>query len=273
MLLNWLRPVALRATLPDSCMTHAPGAPWDGYPAFARTFWDDSSMTRTLARVLGFPVTPITLDTPDSCSYDGWVSGGGCRFGFTEPVSNTVFQVRAWVRARVRVPSAARPIGWQASDLRCMWGGARTHSPAARCPYALRRLIGGRVTRRLWCRPPYRRLVVLMTSRCQSHRLHEPSPPPAPATSAAHLIALPPQPPPPPPTPPQVGLDSCPSSSVPYVSVSCSGPWCANFMRPCSPNLNPVAECGNRGLICRKPFPGAGNVPGGQLLQWMTAFG
>ena len=64
---------------------------------------------------------------------------------------------------------------------------------------------------------------------------------------------------------------------MPYVSLSCRGPWCANFMRPCS--LNPqfgagVGDCGRAGLSCRKPWPGAGtDVPisqTGQLFDWLT---
>ena len=79
---------------------------------------------------------------------------------------------------------------------------------------------------------------------------------------------------------PQIGIDRCPSSSMPYFSVSCRGAWCTNFMRPCSraPVIAPnTPDCSDTaGLICRKPWPGSiTDVPGaassnaGQLLDWL----
>lgn len=32
----------------------------------------------------------------------------------------------------------------------------------------------------------------------------------------------------------QLGVRECPNSYLPYMSLSCSGPWCSSFMRPCA---------------------------------------
>ena len=78
----------------------------------------------------------------------------------------------------------------------------------------------------------------------------------------------------------QIGVDECPASSMPYLSLSCRGPWCTNFMRPCSTNPGVgAADCGTAGLRCRKPWPGTTDVAGnaqqrrGQLLNWLIEFG
>ena len=142
---------------------------FDGRPNFAQTFFDDSAMTTVFSRWFGVPRTPISLPLPDSCTYDGYAAGLGCRLQFSEPISNT------------RV---------------------------------------------------------------------------------------------------QIGIDECPASSMPYFSLSCRGPWCTDFMRPCSANpLVGPNDCGNVGLVCRKAWPGTTDVAGqanlmrGQLLNWMTQFG
>lgn len=43
----------------------------------------------------------------------------------------------------------------------------------------------------------------------------------------------------------QLGLKECPNSYVPYMSLSCSGPWCSSFMRPCAiPGASsPATKC------------------------------
>ena len=78
----------------------------------------------------------------------------------------------------------------------------------------------------------------------------------------------------------QIGIDACAASSVPYVSLSCRGPWCTNFMTPCSRDVTVgPGDCGTGGLVCRKPWPGTTDIPGvansfrGQLINWLTQFG
>lgn len=67
----------------------------------------------------------------------------------------------------------------------------------------------------------------------------------------------------------QVGIDSCPASSVPYISIACKGPWCVNFMRPCL-KAQTVTDCGIEGLVCRELFPGAPKTVGDQMLDWLS---
>ena len=52
-----------------------------------------------------------------------------------------------------------------------------------------------------------------------------------------------------------VGMDACPASDMPYISITCQGRWCDHILKPCSLSLD---ECGVDGLICRQLMPGSG---------------
>jgi hypothetical protein len=70
----------------------------------------------------------------------------------------------------------------------------------------------------------------------------------------------------------QMGIDQCPASSVPYASVSCAGPWCANLMRPCIKTTSGLSDCGTEGLVCDELLPGVFKTSGtDQLLDWFTS--
>ena len=66
-----------------------------------------------------------------------------------------------------------------------------------------------------------------------------------------------------------MGIDECPNSFVPYVSVSCHGPWCINATKPCSKSV--AGDCGGDGLVCRELFPGLIRKQGtDQMLDWLV---
>lgn len=72
----------------------------------------------------------------------------------------------------------------------------------------------------------------------------------------------------------QVGVDRCPRSFLPYISITCRGKWCENFMRPCEINTN-APQCGD-GLVCRTTEDDTGRNgenPGDQLLLNLTEWG
>jgi len=57
---------------------------------------------------------------------------------------------------------------------------------------------------------------------------------------------------------------------MPYASVACTGPWCANFMRPCTRVA--VNDCGSEGLVCAELFPGVFKTSAtDQLLDWLSS--
>jgi hypothetical protein len=56
----------------------------------------------------------------------------------------------------------------------------------------------------------------------------------------------------------QIGMDKCPNSYLPYVSISCRGPYCPFFGSPCADtNVNSNSDCGGQssGLVCREAQP------------------
>ena len=77
MLLNWLRPLAKRKKLPDTCMKHRAVDNFDGKPAFAQTFFDQSAFTTMLPDWFpAIPRMPISLFAQEGCTYEGYSECG-----------------------------------------------------------------------------------------------------------------------------------------------------------------------------------------------------
>ena len=73
MLLNWLRPLVKRRKLPDTCMKHRAADSFDGKPAFAQTFFDQSAWTTMLPDWFpAIPRLPINLFAQQGCTYEGY---------------------------------------------------------------------------------------------------------------------------------------------------------------------------------------------------------
>ena len=73
MLLNWLRPLVKRKKLPDTCMKHRAADSFDGKPAFAQTFFDQSAWTTMLPDWFpAIPRLPINLFAQQGCTYEGY---------------------------------------------------------------------------------------------------------------------------------------------------------------------------------------------------------
>ena len=113
MLLNWLRPFGStsmaeppRLQLPAACMAHSNGQPFNNIPVFGTTFFDGSTIGRSFQRWLGLLPTATWMRMPPTCNYASWFLTG-CRFTFTEPITN----VQLNVRARARCTRGA-----------CVWG-------------------------------------------------------------------------------------------------------------------------------------------------------
>jgi len=78
----------------------------------------------------------------------------------------------------------------------------------------------------------------------------------------------------------QVGVDRCPNSFMPYVSITCRGDYCQRLGRPCEPDDpdNVAAQCGptsgqGTNLICRSTEVQAGSESNDQLVTWMRDYG
>ena len=77
MLLNWLRPLVKRKKLPDTCMKHRAADSFDGKPAFAQTFFDQSAWTTMLPDWFpAIPRLPINLFAQQGCTYEGYSECG-----------------------------------------------------------------------------------------------------------------------------------------------------------------------------------------------------
>ena len=131
MVLNWLQGYGNRLTLPQQCQVHLSNSTskasasmrfsrvslgaltttdarivphyslpalcsdWDALPNFPQTFFDDSAMSTTMARWFGLPRIPIYIPMPETCTYQTYAAGLGCKFNFDEPISASRVQVRA----------------------------------------------------------------------------------------------------------------------------------------------------------------------------------
>lgn len=299
MLLNWLQPVARREKLPADCMTHKagtgerdpqqtgrqaaagvmPAAAWlpaawkmhaskrltpyppprstpsscpaarDGKPAFAQTFFDDTAMSTFLADIFNITVLPISVYAGDTCTLAGYSECG-------PPPATGDDELPVGASAsrglRLTTPEPSSPSASPRAPAQCPARAAASSSTSpsqrrsCRCVRAQRCALTARTSRQ--------EFADTLVARAHPNSLVSPCHGPSLLLSTHN--------------PPQVGIDECPASSVPYMSVSCKGPWCSNFMRPCGKTV--TNDCGLDGLVCRELFPGLiARTNTDQLTDWL----